>query len=204
MPAFSSRDPNAPAFWDERFERSFTPWDRGGTPDQLRAFVAGAAHPLRILIPGCGRAWELVYLSQAGWDATAIDFSASAVATARAAAGAWGARVHEADFFEWAPSTPLQMIYERAFLCSMPPHMWPQVAERWAALLAPGTLLAGFFFFDDMPKGPPFGISRARLSQLLHPYFFCIEDTAVADSVPVFAGKERWQVWQRATPHEAA
>jgi SAM-dependent methyltransferase len=197
MPEFDSRDPQSPSFWDERFERGFTPWDRGGVPQALRDFVAAQPRPLHTLIPGCGAAYELAFLSEAGWEATAIDFSPAAVATARAAVGEWAGRVEQADFFAWQARQPLELIYERAFLCALPRAMWPQVAARWAALLAPGALLAGFFFFDDAAKGPPFGISAARLGDLLTPHFSCIADAAVSDSIPVFAGKERWQVWQR-------
>lgn len=196
MPEFDSRDPRTPAFWDERFEREFTPWDRGGVPEQVRGFVAKS--PARtVLIPGCGAAYELVYFSEAGWDATAIDFSPAAVERARAITGQWSGRVVEADFFAYEPVTGLDMIYERAFLCALPRAMWPQVAKRWAQLLPPGGLLAGFFFFDDAPKGPPFGIGRAELDQLLSEDFECVEDAEVADSIPVFAGKERWMVWVR-------
>lgn len=197
MPEFDSRDPNCPAFWDQRFERGFTPWDRGGVPQALRAFVKRQQRPLRTLIPGCGAAYELAFLLQAGWDATAIDFSPVAVATARAALGQWGDRVQQADFFAWQPQGALELIYERAFLCALPRAMWPQVAGRWAGLLAPGALLAGFFVFDDAAKGPPFGISATELDRLLAPNFVCIEDAAVDDSIPVFEGKERWKVWQR-------
>lgn len=197
MPEFASRDPNTPAFWDERFERGFTPWDRGGVPQALRDFVARAGRPLTTLIPGCGAAYELAFLSEQGWDATAIDFSPAAVATAKAGLGPWAARVVEADFFAYVPVKPLDLVYERAFLCALPRAMWPKVAARWAELLAPGALLAGFFFFDDAAKGPPFGIGRAALDELLTPGFDCIEDAAVSDSIPVFAGKERWMVWQR-------
>ena len=197
MPDFNSRDPNSPAFWDERFERGFTPWDRGGVPQALRDFVAARARPLRTLIPGCGAAYELAYWSDAGWDATAIDFSPAAVATAKAAVGQWGERVVQADFFAWQPARPLELIYERAFLCALPRAMWPRVAARWAELLAPGALLAGFFYFDDAAKGPPFGITPGQLDELLTAHFVCIEDAAVADSIAVFQGKERWKVWQR-------
>lgn len=197
MTKFSSRDPRAPAFWDERFERGFTPWDRGGVPQALRTFVAAAPRPLATLIPGCGSAFELGYLCEAGWDAVAIDFSPAAVEAGRAVVGKWRARVELADFFSWQPQGPLECIYERAFLCAMPRAMWPQVAERWAQLLPPGGLLAGFFYFDDEPKGPPFGTSRAVLDALLAPYFDCIDDAAVSDSIPVFEGKERWMVWRR-------
>jgi len=196
MPDFASRDPRSPGFWDERFAQGFMPWDRGGVPEQLRAFIA-ASQPLATLIPGCGTGHELAAFCAAGWDATAIDFSPVAVANARAALGQWAGRVREADFFAYAPNTALDLIYERAFLCAMPRTMWPQVAARWAALLAPGALLAGYFFFDDAPKGPPFGIDRLRLYGLLAPYFDCIGDAAVSDSIPVFKGKERWMVWRR-------
>lgn len=197
MPDFTSRDPNTPRFWDERFERGFTPWDRGGVPQALRDFVARAGRPLATLIPGCGAAYELAFLAEQGWDATAIDFSPAAVARAKSGLGQWAGRVVQADFFEYVPASPLELIYERAFLCALPRAMWPKVAARWSALLAPGTRLAGFFFFDDAAKGPPFGIGRATLEALLTPHFECIEDAAVADSIPVFAGKERWMVWQR-------
>ncbi|MYM72531.1 methyltransferase domain-containing protein [Duganella sp. FT134W] len=196
MADFQQRDPLSPAFWDERFERHFTPWDKGGVSQALQDFVA-AHSPLTTLIPGCGSAYELAFLAGQGWDATAIDFSPAAVAQGKLATGEHAARVVEADFFAWQPAAPLQLIYERAFLCAMPRAMWPQVAARWAQLLAPGALLAGYFFFDDAAKGPPFGIQRAQLEQLLRADFACIADDAVSDSIPVFAGKERWMVWRR-------
>ncbi|MQA23470.1 methyltransferase [Rugamonas rivuli] len=196
MVDFAQRDPMSPAFWDERFERNFTPWDKGGVPQALREFAAASA-PLATLIPGCGSAYELAFLADAGWDAVAIDFSPAAVVAGKAAAGAHAARVVEADFFSWQPAQPLQLIYERAFLCALPRAMRPQVAARWAALLAPGALLAGYFFFDEAPKGPPFGIGRSELQALLEGDFECIADDAVSDSIPVFEGKERWMVWRR-------
>jgi SAM-dependent methyltransferase len=197
MQEFNERDPLKPAFWDERFAGCFTPWDKGGVPQALRDFVAAAPAPLSTLIPGCGSAYELACLAEAGWDVTAIDFSPAAVAAAKAAVGPWAGRVVEADFFAWQPARPLQLIYERAFLCAMPRALWPQVAARWAELLAPGALLAGYFFFDNVAKGPPFGIAREQLDALLAPHFDCVEDAAVADSIAVFEGKERWLVWRR-------
>jgi SAM-dependent methyltransferase len=197
MPDFSIRDPLAPAFWDERFDKQFTPWDRGAAPAALRAFVAQASRPLTTLVPGCGSAYELALMLDAGWDATAIDFSSSAVARAKALAGPHADHIVQADFFDYLPPKPLDLVYEQAFLCALPRARRLDVAARWARLLAPGGLLAGYFFFDDAPKGPPFGIARAELDAFLAPHFDCIVDDAVTDSIPVFAGKERWMVWRR-------
>ncbi len=206
MPDFATRDPRSPDFWDERFARGFTPWDRGGVPQDLIAFAESRGKPLTTLIPGCGTAYELAYLAQRGWDATAIDFAPEAVAAARTALASLPAqasllplaqRVQEADFFSYQPAQVLDFIYERAFLCALPRALWPQVAARWAELLPQGASLAGFFIYDDSPKGPPFGTSPQELDALLTPFFERIEDKVVSDSVPVFAGKERWQHWRR-------
>lgn len=197
MVNFESRDPTAARFWSERFEQQFMPWDRGGVPVALQQFVARAARPYATLIPGCGTGYEVGYLSEAGWAVTAIDFSPAAVDAARAVLGRWGERVVQADFFSFVPPHPVELIYERAFLCALPPAVRTRIAQRWAGLLAPGGLLAGFFYFDESPKGPPFGILPGELDALLTPYFERIEDVPVTDSLPVFAGKERWQVWRR-------
>ncbi|WP_394782301.1 methyltransferase domain-containing protein [Undibacterium sp.] len=197
MEPFETRDPTASSFWDERFQRAFTPWDKGGVPKALQQFVAQAKRPLVTLIPGCGAAYEAVFLSESGWDVTAIDFSPAAVATARTAAGKWAERIVEADFFSFQPARGLDMIYERAFLCALPPKMRPAIAARWAELLPSGGLLAGYFFFDNSPKGPPFGIAPQELDDLLLPAFELLEDAEVADSIAAFQGKERWKVWRR-------
>lgn len=196
MPEFLSRDPREPGFWDERFARAFTPWDRGGVPAELRRF-ATAGQPGTILIPGCGSGHELAWLMEQGWEASAIDFAPLAVERARGIAGQWAGRVVQADFFAWEPQQALDVVYECAFFCALPPAMRGQVVARWAGLLGPGKLLAGFFYFGERPKGPPFGIPREELERLLAPYFDLVEESAVEDSLAVFEGRERWIVWRR-------
>lgn len=196
-PVFNSRDSSEPGFWSERFEQQFMPWDRAGVPQRLQQFVAQTPAPLAALIPGCGLGHEVRFFAEAGWDACAIDFSATAVAQARAGLGRWAERVVEADFFTFTPPFQPGLIYERAFLCALPRSTWVRVIERYAALLPSGALLAGFFFFDTHPKGPPFGADPAQLDALLSPHFVRIDDQAVNDSVAAFALRERWQVWQR-------
>ncbi len=196
-PVFATRDPALPEFWSERFSHRFTPWDRAGVPQHLLQFVAATGTPLATLIPGCGAGHEVAFLAEAGWPVCAIDFSPAAVAAAHAALGKWAALVVQADFFSFTPPMPLQMIYERAFLCALPRATWPRIVGRYAELLPAGALLAGFFFFDGGLRGPPFGADPAALAALLEPAFVLRDDQPVADSVAAFAGRERWQVWQR-------
>jgi thiopurine S-methyltransferase len=103
--------------------------------------------------------------------------------------------VRLADFFEFDFETPFDLVYERAFLCALPRRLWPRYAPRVSQLLGPDGKLAGFFYFDDGERGPPFGLKTGELEALLGGHFDRVADAAVGDSIPIFAGKERWQVW---------
>ena len=58
-------------------------------------------------------------------------------------------------------------------------------------------MLAGFFFVAETVSGPPFGVSRDTIDDLLGGAFEQVADAPVDDSLPVFAGRERWQIWKR-------
>ncbi len=204
MSDFKTRDPARPEFWDERFTAGYTPWEARGVPPALVRFVAahGSALGRRVLVPGCGAAYEAALLDAAGFDVLAIDYSAAAIERARAALPAdVAARVlRQADFFAF-DAVQFDWIYERAFLAALPPSLWPSWAARVADLLVPGGVLAGFFFLDDAVaeprRGPPFAARRAELDALLHG-FRCEEAAAIAQdqSAAVFAGREHWITWR--------
>ena len=197
-PAFPRHDPATPAFWDVRFDASFTPWDQCGVPQSLANYVTQNPAPKRTLIPGCGSAHEVRFLAERGWDVTAVDFSPAAVAHAKRLLGAMADRVQEMDFFgEHLLHQRYEVIYERAFLCALPRQLWSAWAVRVAEIIPEAGQLIGFFFFDSNEKGPPFGISTAALSELLSPAFELIETSTPGDSISLFAGREKWQVWRR-------
>jgi thiopurine S-methyltransferase len=189
--------PEHPEFWCKRFGEGLTPWDAGRVPADFAAFVERRTQPLATLIPGCGSAWEAAWLAARGWPVTALDFSPTAIARARGVHGMAAVDLVCADFFTYEPPLTPGLIYERAFLCALPRKLWDDWARRVAALLPSGGLLAGYFFVCDQLKGPPFGILQHQLDDLLAGNFACLEDAAVDDSIPVFSGRERWQVWRR-------
>ncbi|MBL8430734.1 MAG: methyltransferase domain-containing protein [Dechloromonas sp.] len=189
--------PEHPDFWCKRFGEGITPWDAGKVPDAFAEFISRQPVPLSTLIPGCGSAWEAAHLADIGWPVTALDFSPAAIEKAREILGSAPVDLVCADFFTFVPARPIGLIYERAFLCALPRKLWDDWGRRIAELLPSGGILAGFFFVCDQPKGPPFGILPDQLSQLLAPNFTQLADSPVTDSIPVFAERERWQVWQR-------
>lgn len=197
-PNFPKVDPAQAQFWNLRYGAGFTPWDAGRVPGQFRDFIGSRGTPGRALVPGCGSAWEVRFLAEAGWHVVGIDFSPDAVESARSILGPWGDRVRQADFFAPVEGAPFDVVYERALLCALPRRLWRDWGRRMGELVASGGVLAGYFFFDAGERGPPFPLhSHAELAELLEPAFELLEDRAAVDSIPVFAGKERWQVWRR-------
>ncbi len=193
-----SEDPTAPGFWNERYAAARTPWDFGGVPAPLARYLA--AHPGRgasVLIPGCGSGHEVTAFTQAGYRVTAIDFSPPAVAKARASVGsALAARIVEGDFFTHAfADAPFDFIYERTFLCALPPAWREKIVARTAALLKPRGTLAGIYFFGESEDGPPFGLAHTESARLFDYSFRLVRDEPVvpAESLEFFAGRERWQ-----------
>ena len=152
---------------------------------------------MRVLVPGCGTGYEARLFADSGHEVLAIDFSDAAIEAARRHLGPVP-YLQKADFFTFE-AQPFDLIYERAFLCALPRRIWPDWAARVAELVRRGGDLAGFFYFDDNERGPPFGIRREYLESLLQGAFELVEDLPVPaeHSVAVFADKERWQVWKR-------
>ncbi len=188
-------DAAQPEFWEKRFRESFTPWDAGRVPSALEQFLGMEPRGQRILIPGCGSGYEVRAFAEAGFETLAIDFAPAAMERAQRILGPLAHLVRLADFFEFDFARRFDLVYERAFLCALPRRLWPRYAPRVSELLLSGGRLAGFFYFDDGERGPPFGLKSGELESLLGGHFVRTADAAVNDSIPIFAGKERWQIW---------
>jgi SAM-dependent methyltransferase len=186
-----------PGFWESRYRAGKTPWDFQGVPRALIAYLK-IAKPGRVLIPGCGSGYEIRAFAERGWDVLAVDFSEAAVERARAALGELGERVLLADFFKQDfGGSQFDLIYERTFLCSLPPEKWSDYVRRVTDLLLPAGRLAGFFLYGQEKEPPPFPLSIEAAHRIFGEGFTQIADEPVADSLPLFAGRERWQVWER-------
>jgi len=195
-PSFPKRDPAGPEFWDLRYEARFAPWDPGRVPADFARFLEARA-PGSALVPGCGSGHEVRALAEAGWDVLGIDFSREAIAAARPIVGPWHERLRQADFFGPLAESPFDLVYERAFLCALPRRSWEAWARRMGEVVRPGGLLAGYFFIAPGERGPPFPLhDDAELLALLGSRFERLEDRPASDSIAVFAGHERWQVWR--------
>jgi SAM-dependent methyltransferase len=191
----ASQDSSRPEFWDARYASGEIPWDFHGVPVALKDFLA-TSQAGSVLIPGCGLAYEVRAFDEAGWKVTAIDFSPVAVERSQSELGSLANRVVEADFFKHDfGSQRFDLIYERTFLCALPPDSWPAYVKRMIQLLRPSGKLAGIFLYGDQAEPPPYPLTPAKASELLGKNFFVIKTVPVTDSLPLFAGNEYWQEW---------
>jgi SAM-dependent methyltransferase len=201
-----SSHPSHPEFWNGRYLRGQTPWDFGGVPANVKAYLKARPQGGRVLIPGCGCGHEIKAFADAGYEVTAIDLAPAAVERARQIAGpALAQNSLVGDFFQHDFGTaPFDVIYERTFLCALLPDRREAYRNRVADLLKPRGALIGYFYYapPDLAAGPPFGFAWATADELFGRYFLLLKDLPVADSLPVFVGRERWQEQSR-TPYLA-
>jgi hypothetical protein len=133
-----------------------------------------------------------------GHEVTAIDLSATAVAHAREVLGPLGEKVVHGNFFKHDfGENRYGLIYERGFLCSLPPARWPDYVSRMSGLLLPGGKLVGLFLYGQEPEPPPYPLTKEIAADLLGRSFRLLLDEPVTESVPVYQGMEHWQEWEK-------
>jgi SAM-dependent methyltransferase len=191
-------DSTHPDFWNTRYAVGKTPWDFGGVPAALSSFLKRSPGAGTVLIPGCGSGYEIRAFQQAGHEVTAIDFSLEAVKRAKDVLGLLSARVIPGDFFRHDfGGTKFDLIYERTFLCSLPPECRRDYERRMAGLLARGGRLVGIFLYGEEKEPPPYPMTDATAKKLFSKNFRLERTEEVDDSLEIFRGMEKWQEWGR-------
>mgnify|MGYP003676414832 CR=1 FL=1 len=186
-------------FWEERYQANATPWDTHGVPSPTLEFLRQTALSGSVLIPGCGPAYEVQAFHDFGWRCLAIDFAPTTVQKAQQRLGPLASCVRQADFFQDDLGGPFDLIHERTFLCALPISRRADYIKRVAQLLRRGGHLAGCFYYGEDMDGPPFPLATAEALSLFKAHFELLEDRPIppAQSLPTFAGFERWQTWLR-------
>jgi methyl halide transferase len=168
------------SYWDNRYQQQQTGWDIGHAAPALVAYFSQLARrDLRILIPGCGNAYEAVWLLENGFThITLLDIAPALVADLRERLAKWlpkGLEIITGDFF--THTSQYDLIMEQTFFCALDPALRSAYAQKAGELLAPGGKLVGLLFnreFDplrSLETGPPFGGNAAEYRPLFAPFF---------------------------------
>ena len=155
--------PNLDAhYWNERYLNRETGWDVRGPSSPLTRYIDGLLHrDIEILIPGCGNAYEAIYLLDKGFHRiTLLDIAPMAVDQLKQKFWNTPVTVVQADFFDWKDKQ-YDLILEQTFFCALDPVLRGAYAEHMGRLLKPNGTLAGVLFNREFEQaGPPFGGSE--------------------------------------------
>ena len=181
-----------PAYWEERWKNDQTGWDIGHpSPPITEYFDQITDKDARILIPGCGNAWEGQYLIEQGFKhVTLLDISASAVEHIKRHLPA-SAHDHIVlgDFFEWEDE--VDYVVEQTFFCALHPSLRADYVKQAHRILVPGGKLVGVLF--DRTFGhdhPPFGGSKEEYLPLFQSLFDLAHFEPCTNSIAPRAGTE--------------
>jgi SAM-dependent methyltransferase len=126
--------------WDERYAASDLVWSAG--PNQFVESICRGLPPGRMIDLAAGEGRNAVWFAEQGWDATAVDFSAVALAKAEDMAAERGVEITTivADLLEFEPGIDAYDLVLIAYL-QIGPEERALVLERATAAVAPGGRL---------------------------------------------------------------
>jgi thiopurine S-methyltransferase len=181
-------------FWNNRYAENQTGWDVGAPTTPLKEFIDTLVDKsIRILIPGCGNAYEAEYLHEQGFENVFV------IDIAPLALEGFSKRVPsfpkdhliEGDFFHH--QAEYDLILEQTFFCALNPELRLDYAKKMYELLAPNGKLAGVMFcFELTEQGPPFGGSIEEYEGYFSDLFEIVSMKPCENSIKPRLENELW------------
>ncbi|MFZ9754711.1 MAG: methyltransferase domain-containing protein [Bacteroidia bacterium] len=192
--------PYGQEFWNGKYQVGETAWDLNGpSPALVKAFAKWQNKEARILIPGCGSAWETDALLEMGFThITLIDIAPDLVAQLKTkyADRADRVTVLEGDFFQLEGQ--FDVVVEQTFFCALPPLLRSAYVRKMYHLLASKGEIVGLLFNRDFEQdGPPYGGTAEEYKGLFEPYFHLLTMENSVDSHPKRLGTELFITFEK-------
>lgn len=180
------------SYWNNRWQQAETGWDIGHAAPAITTFMQTVADKdIKILIPGCGNAYEAEALAQAGFtNITLLDISETLVKQlSKKYRDSTAINVILDDFFKHEGR--YDMILEQTFFCALNPALRQQYAVKAASLLAENGQITGVLFSRTFEQdGPPFGGSTEEYESYFGTLFEINKMETCYNSIPPRKGSE--------------
>lgn len=199
-----------PSFWHERWSQGQIGFHQDRVHPDLQShaprFLSGGLH--RVLVPLCGKSWDLDWLAKQGHEVTGVELSELAVQQFHAEHGrtptvstegpytayrSEGLTVLVGDVFEL--SGTFDRVWDRASMVALPPPLRERYVATMKRVASGGQLMLSTFTYDTaIMSGPPFSIPVSEV-QASYPQ---LELLALDDTVgPQFAARGHTTFEQR-------
>ena len=160
-------------FWNDKYIKSETGWDVGEITTPLKEYFNQLTNKKnKILIPGCGNAYEAEYLFKNKFHSTFIlDYSEYALDNfSKRVPDFPKKQILNNDFFD--AQGKYNIIIEQTFFCAINKNKRRDYFAKMHDLLKDQGKLVGLLFDDDLNKDhPPFGGSKFEYKKYFEPYF---------------------------------
>ncbi len=149
-------------YWTDRYKQHKTGWDIGYPSTPLKEYIDQLTDKtLKILIPGCGNAYEAEYLLNSGFsNITLIDISEELVNQLKEKFKGKKVNILHEDFFNLEEQ--FDLILEQTFFCALDPLLRNEYVKKMHSLLSTNGKLVGVLFDKVFEAGPPFGGSETE------------------------------------------
>jgi len=179
------------SYWSKRYENDETGWDIGEASKPLiKLFHQFNNKKIRILIPGCGNAYEAEYLHNKGFtNVYIIDITVQPLKDFKNRNPNFPEnQILHGDFFQHKGSYDL--IVEQTFFCAIHPHLRQKYVLKCHELLNQKGSLLGVLFNREFEGGPPFGGSIEQYEKLFNSQFASVNIEECQFSIKPRIGNE--------------
>lgn len=150
----------------------------------------------KVLIPGCGNAYEARALLEQGFQhITLLDIAPNLTQQLQQQLAHTPISVLNVDFF--AHTGQYDLVLEQTFFCALDPLLRPAYVQQMHQLLVPGGILAGVLFNRAFEGGPPFGGSQPEYERLFSNGFHIKKMELCTNSIAPRMGSELFFIAER-------
>lgn len=191
MPNEAEPSSTVPEYWDNRYLNNETGWDLQQLSPPLKSYIDSIENKdLKILIPGCGNAYEAEYLLSKGFkNVTLIDFSGVVTKKLKEKLEGQPINIVHENFFDH--DGKYDLILEQTFFCALQPALRENYVKKCYELLNDGGRIAGVLFnkrFTD--SEPPFTATDEEYQKYFEPAFTFLKYENCNNSIPPRMGFE--------------
>jgi len=162
------------------------------------------ARKCRMLVPGCGRGYDVVEAARFNFDAMGLDISPTAVEAAKKFRASQGelsgsAEFSTTDFFHFPESGVFDLAFDYTFLCAIDPSTREGWADTYKRLMKPGGELVTLVYpiRPEDNNGPPYAMNTDLVKGLLEPRGFVCESMEPVPHSKSHPGREGMEVLAR-------
>lgn len=185
--------------WESRYLENSTGWDLGSISTPLKEYFDQLENKeLKILIPGCGNAYEAEYLWKKGFkNIYLIDLAPSPLKNFQEKNPDFPKEhLIQGDFFHhegW-----YDLIVEQTFFCAIEPTMRRKYADKMIDLLADGGKLVGLVWSVELnTEHPPYGGSKEEYVNYFTDGFETLVMNNAYNSIAPRANREMFMILRK-------